>query len=51
MRSLMKWLIGGSLASLLVWVMLGLCVGSGTYTVYYGEGLEQISKLNLLRVR
>lgn len=40
---LLKWLIGGSLASLLVWIMLGLCVGSGTYTVYYGEGFSYFS--------
>lgn len=43
MMALLKWLIGGSLVSLVVWILLGLCIGSGAYTVYYGEGLSYLS--------
>lgn len=43
MKGMLKWLIGSSLATAVVWVLLGICIGSGTYTVYFGEGLSYLS--------
>lgn len=40
---LLKWLIGGSVLSLILWVLVGVCAGSGAYTIYYGEGLSYLS--------
>ncbi|HQR41831.1 MAG TPA: cytochrome c nitrite reductase small subunit [Gemmatales bacterium] len=37
------WLISGSIASALVWGLVGICAGTGIYTVYYGEGLSYLS--------
>jgi cytochrome c nitrite reductase small subunit len=38
-----RWLFGGSLLTALIWVLTGILLGAGTYTVYYGEGLSYLS--------
>src|SRR3954469_4422436 len=38
-----RWLFGGSLLTALLWVLSGVLLGAGTYTVYYGEGLSYLS--------
>lgn len=42
----MPWrriLIGGSILTTLIWVLSGVLIGAGSYTVYYGEGLSYLS--------
>jgi cytochrome c nitrite reductase small subunit len=38
-----RWLFGGTLLTTLVWVLTGVLLGAGSYTVYYGEGLSYLS--------
>src|SRR5262249_30625402 len=43
MRALLKWLLGGGLASALLAALLGVLGGSGAYTAYYAEGMSYMS--------
>jgi cytochrome c nitrite reductase small subunit len=37
-----RWFLGGGLLTL-AWVLGGVLLGAGSYTVYYGEGLSYLS--------
>lgn len=43
MKRQILWLTGGSILSLMLWCLLGILLGAGAYTVYYGEGLSYLS--------
>lgn len=43
MKRLILWLAGGSIISMILWCLLGILLGAGAYTVYYGEGLSYLS--------
>ncbi|MBL8822930.1 MAG: cytochrome c nitrite reductase small subunit [Planctomycetia bacterium] len=43
MKGLILWLAGGSIISMILWCLLGILLGAGAYTVYYGEGLSYLS--------
>lgn len=43
MKRLLPWLAGGSLLTLVLWSLIGVLLGGGAYTVYYGEALSYLS--------
>jgi cytochrome c nitrite reductase small subunit len=43
MKSLHRYFLGMSLPALLLCVLAGIALGTGSYTVYYGEGLSYLS--------